>query len=109
MLYQYMIHIPLTYNDGSPIEPEKLAEFIIEIEDRFGGYTRSRSNWDGYWKEEVQENGEQRIIEYRDTIMLLIIDGSEEIKAELQYLAGTYANHLRQKKIYIKYHLIEEL
>src|SRR5437764_3265130 len=109
MLYQYTIHVPLEYNDGSPIEPEKLAEFIIEIEDRFGGYTRRRSNWDGYWKEEVQENGEQRIIEYRDTIMLLIIDGSEEIKAELRGLASTYARHFRQRKIYIKYYAVEEL
>ena len=109
MLYQYIIHVPLTYNDGSPIEPEKLAEFIVEIEDRFGGYTRSRSAWDGYWKEEVQENGQNRVIEYRDTIMLLIIDGSEEIKAELQDLASTYARHFRQIKIYIKYHVVEEL
>ena len=94
MLYRYTLHIPLTYNDGSRIDPERVAEIIIEIEDSFGGYTRSQSFWDGYWKD---EDGK----EYRDTIMLLYVDGPQKINSVLEDLGGRYAAHLGQVKIYI--------
>ena len=96
-----MIHLPLTYNDRSPIEPEKIGTFLVELEDLFGGYTVSRASWDGFWKD-----GEE---EYRDRIRIIFIDGADEIKTQFERISIEYTAYLGQKKIYITYYDVQEL
>ncbi len=37
--HEIVVHLPLCYNDGSSIEPEKFAETAEELAQRFGGST----------------------------------------------------------------------
>ena len=39
MARQYELYVPLNYNDGSPIEPEKIANVRNEILREFGNLT----------------------------------------------------------------------
>jgi len=49
-LKEYDIYVPLTYNDGRPVEPEKLAglkDLLLAI---FGGVTFFPQENEGYWR-----------------------------------------------------------
>lgn len=47
-LAEYIIYIPLRYNDGTKIEDDKLNETIEEIIIKFGALTREEAN-EGTW------------------------------------------------------------
>jgi len=36
---EYDIYVPLTYNDGSPVEPRKLTRLRERLLEQFGGVT----------------------------------------------------------------------
>jgi hypothetical protein len=46
--------LPLTHNDGSPINPEKHSQTCDEIADRFGGYSIFPYTVRGVWVHEGQ-------------------------------------------------------
>jgi hypothetical protein len=45
------ILIPFYYNDGSPIENEKVSQTSDELVDRFGHCSSDNSTIDGRWKD----------------------------------------------------------
>jgi hypothetical protein len=45
------ILIPFYYNDGSPIENEKVSQTSDELVDRFGRCSSDNSTIDGRWKD----------------------------------------------------------
>ena len=49
---QYKIYLPLNYNDGTPIESEKINTIRDRLADRFGGATISplSAPYKGPWK-----------------------------------------------------------
>jgi hypothetical protein len=47
---EYDVYIPLTYNDGTPVEPEKIADLKGRLKDRFGGLTFFPQRNEGLWK-----------------------------------------------------------
>jgi hypothetical protein len=47
---EYEIYVPLHYNDGSAIEPEKLGRLRQRLFDYFGGLTDTRQRNAGAWK-----------------------------------------------------------
>jgi hypothetical protein len=49
-----VILIPFYYNDGSPIENEKVSQTSDELVDRFGRCSSDNSNTDGCWKDTQQ-------------------------------------------------------
>jgi hypothetical protein len=44
------LFVPLRYNDGTPVEPEKLARLRQPPVDQFGGLTDLHQHHEGYWK-----------------------------------------------------------
>ena len=48
-LKRYEILLPLTYNDGSPIEPEKFEQTIEELINQFGAATFDSVIASGHW------------------------------------------------------------
>lgn len=53
---QYDIYLPLNYNDGRPIEPQKLHEIKEELAYRFGGLTvlPAGTPAEGLWEDQGQ-------------------------------------------------------
>lgn len=47
-LAEYIIYLPLCYNNGSKIEEEKIEMTLKEIREKFGTFTRERAN-EGVW------------------------------------------------------------
>jgi hypothetical protein len=47
---EYDLFLPLQYNDGRPVEPEKIAGLKSRLHDRFGGLTFFPQRNEGIWK-----------------------------------------------------------
>ena len=47
---EYDLYIPLRYNDGRPVEDEKLTTLKERLKDRFGGLTFFPQQNEGVWK-----------------------------------------------------------
>jgi hypothetical protein len=47
---EYDVFVPLHYNDGTPVEPEKLDRLRRRLSDYFGGLTDTRTRNAGEWK-----------------------------------------------------------
>ncbi len=66
---RYEILLPLNYNDGTEVEPEKFDQTAEESSDRFGGVTQDTVRITGTWK-----YGGAR---YRDELLRIRIDSSD--------------------------------
>jgi hypothetical protein len=47
---EYDVYLPLTYNDGTRVEPEKIAAVKKRLQKRFGGLTFFPQRTEGLWK-----------------------------------------------------------
>lgn len=85
---EYEIYVPLTHNDGTPVNPEKLVDLRERLLEKFGGLTFFPQRNDGFWT-----FGD---VTYRDEIVIYRIltaqqrmarkflrDLKEELKREL--------------------------
>ena len=66
---RYEILLPLTYNDGTPIEPEKFDHTREELCERFGGITQDTVRVIGTWK-----YGGTR---YQDELFRILLDTTD--------------------------------
>ena len=96
---QYNIHLPLFYNDGRRIEPEKFEQVETLVSERYGGFTsiRQETPLRGSWR------GEERI--YTDMIIVIsVISAAEDFTTDEEFftqykeeLEGTF----EQEEIFI--------
>ena len=63
---RYEILLPLKYNDGTPIEPEKFQQTKEELLERFQGLTIDPGTIQGHWVYQ----GEQ----FEDELIRLVVD-----------------------------------
>src|SRR4051794_34303700 len=49
-MLEYELYVPLHYNDGRRIDPEKLKALKKRLVDRFGGLTHFQQENEGLWK-----------------------------------------------------------
>jgi hypothetical protein len=47
---EYELYVPLTYNDGSPVEPRKIDRIGERLLERFGGCTFFPQRNQGMWR-----------------------------------------------------------
>src|SRR6266568_6167176 len=66
---RYEILLPLTYNDGTEIQPEKFDQTAEELCERFSGITEDTVRVTGTWK-----YGGTR---YRDTLFRIRVDTTD--------------------------------
>ena len=76
---EYDIFIPLFYNDGSPIEPEKLWALQDRLVEEFKGLTFFPHPNEGFWR-----MGE---VTYRDKIVIHRVFAVDTVAAR-QFLVG---------------------
>ena len=100
---KYEIYLPLKYNDGKDIEPEKIKQIKQELVAKFGAITvSSRSSpYQGTWK----YGG----VEYIDDIIKIEIltSGDNVTKRLLKTFKERLKNDLRQFDILITTHGIQ--
>ena len=70
-LRRFEILLPLQFNDGREVPPEWLAEAVLEIVENFGAASYETQKVEGHWRH-------QGII-YRDNLVKIVIDVSDEI------------------------------
>ena len=65
-LRRYEILLPSQFNDGSPIPPERLAETLLELEEKFGAVSCETQVIHGLWRQEGEI--------YRDSLIRIFVD-----------------------------------
>ena len=70
-LCRFEILVPLQFNDGREVPPEWLAEAVLEIVENFGAASYETQKVEGHWR--------QQGILYRDNLVKIVIDVSDEI------------------------------
>src|SRR5438309_1092834 len=97
---RYEIPLPLNYNDGTVIEPEKFDETAEELSDRFGGITEDMVRITGAWK-----YGGAR---YRDQLLRIRVDSDDRQATDfLRERKERWKERFRQIDIWITAHEIE--
>ena len=99
-LKRFEILLPLTYNDGREVEPEKFDQTAEELSDRFGGITQDTVRVTGAW----QYGGTR----YRDELLRIRIDTRDPAAtAFLTAYKGLLKQRLQQIDIWITAHELE--
>ena len=100
---KYEIYLPLKYNDGKDIEPEKIKQIKEELIGMFGAITVSS------WSSPYQGTWKYGGVEYIDDIIKveIIASGDKLTKAFLKNFKERLKKSLRQIDILITTHGIQ--
>ena len=100
---EYDLFIPLYYNDGRPIEPQKFQALQHQLLDQFGGLTFFPQPNEGFWS--------MAGVTYRDEIVIYRVITSDEREARqfLSDLKERLKKELRQEEILIVERHVETL
>jgi len=102
---KYEIYLPVKYNDGTDVEPEKFYEVRITLSALFGGLTTSSTAapFEGTW---IHQG-----VEYKDLVIKLEIITSDDDKMEKFFrdYKETLKEIFQQKEILITMHEIRTL
>jgi len=99
------IVLPLTYNDGSDIEPKKFFDIKEEVLAKFGGVSTDDAIIDGAWIDPVDGKA------YYDRCkkLLVDVDNTAENRSWFEMLKEKLKIGLKQKEIYVVCSQIEQL
>ena len=100
---EYDLFIPLYYNDGRPIEPQKFQDLQQQLLDQFGGLTFFPQPNEGLWT--------MAGVTYRDEIVIyrMITSNEQEARRFLSDLKEWLKEELRQEEILIVERNVETL
>ena len=103
LVKEYDLFIPLYYNDGRPIEPQKFQDLQQQLLDQFGGLTFFPQPNEGFWT--------MAGVTYRDAIVIYRVITSDEQAARqlLSDLKERLKEELRQEDILIVERNVETL
>jgi hypothetical protein len=94
-LAEYVIYLPLCYNDGSKIEEEKIAITINEILEKFGALTRQKAS-EGIW---IYKN--RSYCDQIDKIEILI-ENTRENDKWFENFKKVLEKRFKQEEIFVK-------
>jgi hypothetical protein len=92
---EYDLYLPLTYNDGAPIEAKKFQDVQRRLLDEFGGVTYFPQPNEGLWR--------MGNVVYRDTIVIYRVLAEKRRKARrfLSRLKDRLKTSFQQEEILI--------
>jgi hypothetical protein len=97
---RFELLLPLNYNDGAEIKPEKFDQTNLELTDRFGGVTWDTVRITGLWK----YGG----VRYRDQLLRVRLEADDPAAtAFFKAYKGQLKERFRQIDIWITAHEIE--
>ena len=102
-LRRYEILLPLSYNDGSPVEPEKFEDTRSELLSRFRGVTFDPTPRHGLWT----EKGER----FEDVLVRVTVDApnTPEARRFFEEYKESLKERFQQYEVYITHHTIERV
>lgn len=102
---RYDIFLPITYNDGTAIEPEKFSQVENELLAMFGALTVNSMTapFKGIWR----FGG----VEYRDDVLIFLILAPDDLNTEQFFKSHkeTLKERFQQKDILITYEVIHRV
>jgi len=92
---EYDLFVPLYYNDGSPVEPDKILELKTRLLDQFDGLTFFPQPNEGFWRAAG--------VTYRDEILVfrVLASDSSEARHFFAELKDELKRELKQEEILI--------
>ncbi len=100
-LYCFEVYLPLVYNDGRMIEPEKFERIKEEILTQFGGITMTslfgNPIYDGFWTE--PETG--HVHQDKNAIFTVLTPQTEESRHFFLDKKAEWASQLAQKELLV--------
>jgi hypothetical protein len=92
---EYDIYVPLSNNDGTPVNPQKLRDLKKRLVDHFGGLTHFPQENEGLWKVGT--------FTFRDKIVILRVLTADPAKAGTFFaeLKGEMQRHWAQEDVLI--------
>lgn len=92
-MQEYEIYLPMTFNDGTPIEPAKINAIKETLAKAFGGYTHLNQRSEGFWR--------MGGVTFRDevTIVRILDDGSA--KFDMAAFKTSIESSLQQQAVLI--------
>jgi hypothetical protein len=92
---EYEIYVPLTHNDGTPVEPGKLVQLRERLLEQFGGLTYFPQRNEGFWR----FGG----VTYRDEIVIyrILTEQEQEARDFFRALKQYLKRELQQEEILI--------
>ena len=100
---EYDVYIPLSYNDGTPVDPQKIADLKRQLQDRFGGLTFFPQRTEGHWKVGT--------VAFRDDIVIcrILSEDVRESRAYFLQLKEEMQQAFRQEEVLIVERKVEVL
>jgi len=107
--HRFCVHLPILYNDGRPIETEKIDSMLDTLQRRFGGYTKSPHLGSPIFEGSWYVGPDDKI--YHDKLFLMYIDAPDDGKAIefFREFKSSMEKTLEQVEIYIIYYRIIKL
>jgi hypothetical protein len=92
---EYDLFVPLNYNDGTPIDPDKIPEISRRLLDEFGGLTFFSQPNEGLWR--------MGDVTYRDDVVIFRVLARNRRSARrfLSALKAELLESLKQEEILI--------
>lgn len=92
---EYDLYVPLTYNDGSRVEREKLVRLRERLQEQFGGQTFFPHSNQGSWTAAG--------VTYRDEIVIyrVLTDKTRSARRFFRHLKEELKGEFKQKEILI--------
>jgi hypothetical protein len=63
---RFEVLLPLSFNDGTPVPGEWLAEAMLEVVEHFGAGSYETQHIEGHWRHAG--------VSYRDTLVRIVVD-----------------------------------
>ena len=92
---EYELYLPLTYNDGSPIESAKLVRIRERLLEQFGSLTFIPQERVGFWKS-GRVTYQDRIVVYR-----IVCENVRAARRFFRRIKADLKIELQQKEIFI--------
>ncbi|HEY1378905.1 MAG TPA: hypothetical protein VGF55_19040 [Gemmataceae bacterium] len=98
---RYEVLLPLRFNDGMPVPPERIAEAARELKDRFGAASAETQTIRGLWEHGGRTN--------RDDLTRLFIDvpDTADNRAFFRDFKRRLAERFRQQDVWMTTHPVE--
>ena len=98
---RFEVLLPLQFNDGREVPPERLAEAVLEVVDNFGAASYETQKVEGHWR----HGG----VLYRDNLVKVVVDVPDSAKNRrwMREYKGRWKERLEQLDLWLVSYLID--
>jgi hypothetical protein len=100
-LRRYEMLLPLRFNDGREIEPEWIAEAVLQVVDHFGAASYETQRVEGHWR--------HGSVTYRDELVRIVVDVPDTAanRSWMKSFKQTWKERMEQLELWLVSYRIE--